>query len=79
LIGFRSTENLPEYADVVVVGCGITGANAARFLTKQNGELDVCVVEAREVCWGATGRVCESLFLSSSLVFVFGFQLLGRC
>jgi glycine/D-amino acid oxidase-like deaminating enzyme len=56
-MGYRSTSELPEYADVVVVGCGITGANAARFLTER-GEMDVVVLEAREVCWGATGRVC---------------------
>jgi hypothetical protein len=58
LIGFRSSENLPEYADVVVVGCGITGASAARFLCEQDSGLRVVVLEAREVCWGATGRVC---------------------
>lgn len=57
LMGYTSTSELPEYADVVVVGCGITGANAARFLTER-GEMDVVVLEAREVCWGATGRVC---------------------
>lgn len=57
-MGYKSSEKVPEYADVVVVGCGITGASAARFLTEQNSDLDVCVLEAREICWGATGRVC---------------------
>jgi hypothetical protein len=58
LIGHRSTEELPEYADVVVVGCGITGASAARYLSESQSGLGVVVLEAREVCWGATGRVC---------------------
>lgn len=56
-MGFKSSETVPESADVVIVGCGITGSSAARFLTEQNADLDVVVLEAREVCWGATGRV----------------------
>lgn len=59
-MGFKSSEMVPECADVVVVGCGITGASAARFLMEQSPGLDVVVLEAREVCWGATGRVCSS-------------------
>ncbi|TID23685.1 gb [Venturia nashicola] len=56
LMGFKSSDAVPESADVVVVGCGITGASAARCLTEQDPALDVVVLEAREVCWGATGR-----------------------
>lgn len=57
-MGHRTTEDLPTEADVVVVGCGITGANAARFLSESGKGLKVVVLDAREVCWGATGRVC---------------------
>ncbi|KAK2045494.1 FAD dependent oxidoreductase [Colletotrichum somersetense] len=60
LLGHRTTKALPPTADVVVVGTGITGA----FATKELLELQqaegrnetVLVLEAREVCWGATGR-----------------------
>jgi hypothetical protein len=55
LLGHRTTDKLPEQADVVVVGSGITGAFAARELV--DGGRDVLMLEAREACWGATGRV----------------------
>jgi glycine/D-amino acid oxidase-like deaminating enzyme len=76
-VGHRGTAELPETADVVVVGSGITGGFAARFLLegegvgeggKGEGEgegLRVVMLEAREVCSGATGRV--------SLLFFFFF------
>ncbi|KAM3505583.1 hypothetical protein MY10362_002853 [Beauveria mimosiformis] len=54
LLGHRTTDKLPEQADVVVVGSGITGAFAARELV--DGGRDVLMLEAREACWGATGR-----------------------
>lgn len=60
LLGHRTTDELPGEADVVIVGSGITGANAARFLIEGIGEKEkkkVVMVEAREACWGATGRV----------------------
>lgn len=42
---------------MVVIGSGITGAFAARELVLKGGGLDVVMIEAREACWGATGRV----------------------
>jgi hypothetical protein len=62
LLGYRSTPELPDNVDVVIVGSGITGANAARFLTESGKELSIAVIEAREVCWGATGRVSYESF-----------------
>lgn len=59
LLGHRTTEELPDEVDVVVVGSGITGAFAARFLLE--GGKEVLLLEAREAGWGATGRV--SFFL----------------
>lgn len=58
LFGHRTTPELPSSADVVVVGSGITGASAARYLTENENTKDMSVVmlEAREICWGATGR-----------------------
>ncbi|KAF4464001.1 fad dependent oxidoreductase [Fusarium albosuccineum] len=54
LLGHRTTAELPATADVVVVGSGITGAFAARELI--GGGKKVVLLEAREACWGATGR-----------------------
>lgn len=58
LLGHRSTRNLPETADVVVIGSGMTGASVAHhLLTEGKEKVDVVMLEAREACWGATGRV----------------------
>ncbi|KAL2264717.1 hypothetical protein VTJ83DRAFT_7227 [Remersonia thermophila] len=66
LLGHRGTPDLPAEADVVVVGSGLTGTFAARFLLegsspthaeeKEGRDPGVVMLEAREVCWGATGR-----------------------
>ena len=64
LIGHRSTRNLPSTADVVIIGSGMTGASMAHHLLHQgsssgeHGSPSVVMLEAREACWGATGRVC---------------------
>jgi len=65
LLGHRSTRNLPETVDVVVVGSGITGASIAHSLLNDGHSkgLNVLMLEAREACWGATGRV-SSVFLT---------------
>ena len=57
LLGHRTTSHLPRSADAVIVGSGITGALAAHFLRERNPGLHVVMLEAREACWGATGRV----------------------
>lgn len=68
LLGHRTTADLPSAADVVIVGSGITGASAAHTLKEHQPDLDVVMLEAREACWGATGRVsCFGLFLFFSL------------
>ncbi|KAG8534090.1 uncharacterized protein KY384_000933 [Bacidia gigantensis] len=71
LLGHRTTEELPSEADVVIVGSGITGASAARFLLedKRAKGLEIVMLEAREVCWGATGRNgghCQPLLVDST-------------
>ncbi|KAK0638831.1 FAD dependent oxidoreductase [Cercophora newfieldiana] len=64
LIGHRSTQELPDTADVIIIGSGITGAFAAHFLKRgvnadgvgvRGGE-SLVMLEAREACFGATGR-----------------------
>jgi monoamine oxidase len=61
---FRSTLDLPEEATVIIVGSGITGVFAARKLLRDNvGIVEgfrVVVLEARDLCGGATGRVSHT-------------------
>ena len=59
LLGHRTTPDLPAEADIVIIGSGITGASAARFLAKDAGakKLSTVMLDAREACWCATGRV----------------------
>ena len=54
---------LPSYADIVVIGSGITGTSFARTILdydqkhRQKGDsLRLVMLEAREACSGATGR-----------------------
>ncbi|KAH7120377.1 FAD dependent oxidoreductase [Dactylonectria estremocensis] len=54
LMGHRTTTHIPGHADVVVIGSGITGTFAAQTLVADGRE--VLMLEAREACWGATGR-----------------------
>ncbi|KAH6639921.1 FAD dependent oxidoreductase [Truncatella angustata] len=54
----RSTPELPDRSDIVVIGAGFTGATAAYYLLEDNGNPrpSVTLLEAREACSGATGR-----------------------
>ncbi|KAI9437016.1 FAD dependent oxidoreductase [Lactarius indigo] len=48
---------LPSHVDVLVIGSGITGASCTRTLLRHGPPgLRVLVLEARDVCSGATGR-----------------------
>ncbi|KAF2843223.1 FAD dependent oxidoreductase-like protein [Patellaria atrata CBS 101060] len=58
LLGHHTTPELPECADIVIIGSGITGTSIARFLaddSRSDGK-SIVMLEAREACWGATGR-----------------------
>lgn len=53
----RSTESLPEYSDIVIIGGGYAGVSAAYHLTQEDGTTkSICILESRGVCSGATGR-----------------------
>ena len=55
----RSTENLPDYSDIVVVGAGYAGASTAYHILDQcdsSSQPSIVILEARQVCSGATGR-----------------------
>lgn len=62
LLGHRTTPDLPAEADTIIVGTGMTGSFAARFLKDPSSspaassQESLLVLEAREACWGATGR-----------------------
>ncbi|KAI0358848.1 FAD dependent oxidoreductase [Trametes cingulata] len=49
-------EDLPDYADVVIIGSGITGTSVAYNLLHRESALKIVMLEARDVCSGATGR-----------------------
>jgi FAD dependent oxidoreductase len=53
----RSTPELPEAADVVIIGSGISGATIAfRLMNTLQRPENVVMLEARQACSGATGR-----------------------
>jgi len=58
LLNHRTTASLPEICDIVIIGSGITGASVARYLAEDDRTkgLSVVMLEARQACWGATGR-----------------------
>lgn len=53
---FRSTEELPSETDVLIVGSGFSGSSVAYYLSLEDNPLSTLLLEAREICSGATGR-----------------------
>jgi hypothetical protein len=68
LLHHRTTPSVPTKADVVIIGSGICGASAAFHLRESfpSGNRNVVMLEAREACWGATGRVSQKPYLEYS-------------
>jgi glycine/D-amino acid oxidase-like deaminating enzyme len=59
LDSFRSTRDLPSECDIAIVGAGLAGVSAAYHLSQEKvGQKapSIVVLEARQVCSGATGR-----------------------
>ena len=52
----RSTPQVPETSDVVIIGSGISGAGIAYNILKRAPQSKVLMLEARQACSGATGR-----------------------
>jgi myosin-crossreactive antigen len=71
LIGHRTTEQLPAEADIVIVGSGITGTSVARYLSEDERAKgkSIVLLEAREACWGATGRVSRNVSSITATIF----------
>ncbi len=53
---YLSNEKLPQVADTIIIGSGITGACTAWNLLQKSDHESVMMLEARQVCSGATGR-----------------------
>ncbi|KAI4722641.1 FAD dependent oxidoreductase superfamily [Aureobasidium sp. EXF-10727] len=56
LDGYRSTEQLPEQSDIVIVGAGYAGVATAYHLLEAGSKASITLIEARGACSGATGR-----------------------
>ena len=56
----RRSKTLPKYADIVIIGSGITGTSVARTILSECATMGinrrVVMLEARQACSGATGR-----------------------
>ncbi|KAF4960044.1 hypothetical protein FSARC_10575 [Fusarium sarcochroum] len=52
----RTTQDLPEKADLVIIGAGMVGAVSAYQISQAQPDLRVVLLEARGICSGATGR-----------------------
>lgn len=68
LKGHRTTPELPRDSDIVIIGSGISGTMTAlyiydHFMRAGGGMPNVIMLDSREACWGATGRVSESAYL----------------
>lgn len=54
---FRSSEELPAEADIVIIGGGFAGVATAYHILKDNpNPPSIVLLEARKICSGATGR-----------------------
>ncbi|USP76839.1 hypothetical protein yc1106_04113 [Curvularia clavata] len=60
LRNFRSSELLPEETDVAIIGSGYAGVSTAYWIHKYtehaSKQPQVTILEARDICGGATGR-----------------------
>ncbi|KAJ7159009.1 FAD dependent oxidoreductase [Mycena crocata] len=52
----KDSATIDQEAEVVIIGSGITGVSVARSLLKRNSKIKIVMLEAREVCSGATAR-----------------------
>ncbi|TFK57733.1 FAD dependent oxidoreductase [Heliocybe sulcata] len=57
-ISTHISKELPEHADIVIIGSGITGASVVYNILEYvpSGSLTIVMLEAREACSGATAR-----------------------
>lgn len=56
---YRSADLVPEHADIIIIGSGITGTAIARTLLEEYDGLEpksIVMLDARAACYGATAR-----------------------
>lgn len=55
---YRSTNDIPSECDIAIIGAGLSGVSVAHHLSKIPGsdKQSIVLLEARQVCSGATGR-----------------------
>jgi glycine/D-amino acid oxidase-like deaminating enzyme len=54
---YRSSPDIPSSADIVIIGGGFSGIATAYHIIKDNPDpSSIVLLEAREICSGATGR-----------------------
>lgn len=56
IANLRTTATLPDRADYVIIGSGISGASIAYNILLRQPRASVVLLEARQACSGATGR-----------------------
>jgi FAD dependent oxidoreductase len=65
---YLSADNVPDTADTVIIGSGITGTSVAHeLLDSRRTAGRLVMLEARQACSGATGR--NGLFSGRRLIF----------
>jgi ribulose 1,5-bisphosphate synthetase/thiazole synthase len=68
----RSTPNLPDESEIVIIGAGYAGVSLAYHLltspSYSTKRPSITILEARTVCSGATGRNGKVLSVSHQLV-----------
>ena len=66
----RSTTDLPRECDILIIGAGLSGVSTAYNLLLDNPTPpSIVLLEAREVCSGATGRNGKSDFFVFRVLF----------
>lgn len=57
LDNYRSTPELPTEVDVAIIGAGLSGVSTAYHILQQSSSSpSIAILEARQLCSGATGR-----------------------
>jgi hypothetical protein len=71
IAGLRSTGELPESADYVIIGSGISGACIAFNLLERKPGARIVMLEARGASSGASGRNGEYISSSTTILKFF--------
>ena len=84
LASYRSSDTVPEHADIVIIGTGLAGVATAYHILKACADVQekpkVVLLEARQACSGATGRNGKSTVSQCRARNTFDMRLiLGGC